>query len=239
MRDWRYFGGKMNENKVCFIICVNDDFFFDECMLYIGQLEIPEDIEIDILEIRDVASMAAGYNEGMYGSDAKYKIYMHQDVFLTYKHLLCDILSIFRANPQIGMIGLVGIRRMPESGIMWDGERVRFGAQNIPLEDYRYSAERDGMWSVEAIDGLFMATQYDIPWREDLFDGWDFYDISQSYEMRKRGYQVIVLCQNAVWYIHDDKEVLSMWEYGKYRKIFLEEYIEREKRNDNCFNDCT
>lgn len=38
---------------------------------------------------------------------------------------------------------------------------------------------------------------------------------------------------------HDIEKVLSMWEYGKYRKIFLEEYIEREKRNDNCFNDCT
>ncbi len=27
---------------------------------------------------------------------------------------------------------------------------------------------------VECIDGLLMATQYDVPWREDLFDGFDF-----------------------------------------------------------------
>ena len=29
-------------------------------------------------------------------------------------------------------------------------------------------------FSVQAIDGLFMATQYDIPWREDLFGGFTF-----------------------------------------------------------------
>ena len=37
--------------------------------------------------------------------------------------------------------------------------------------------EKDGGWEVEGVDGLLMATQYDIPWREDLFDGWDFYDL--------------------------------------------------------------
>lgn len=40
---------------------------------------------------------------------------------------------------------------------------------------------------VTAIDGMFMATQYDISWREDLFDGWDFYDISQSCEFTRGG----------------------------------------------------
>ena len=32
----------MDENKICFIICVNDDLFFQECVNYIHWLEVPE-----------------------------------------------------------------------------------------------------------------------------------------------------------------------------------------------------
>lgn len=209
-------------------MCVNDDLFFEECIQYINWLEVPDGIEIEILEIRGAVSMTAGYNEGMNSSDAKYKIYMHQDVFFRNKFLIYDILTIFNCSSAIGMIGLAGTLKMPENGIMWDGDRVQFGAVHVPWEEYRYSLEKDGIWDVEAIDGLFMATQYDIPWREDLFDGWDYYDVSQSYEMRRNGYHVVVPVQNQAWYIHDDKFIMSLLEYDKYRRIFLEEYKNSE-----------
>ena len=45
----------MDKNKVCFIICVNDDMFFEECLRYIHWLEVPEGIEIEVLEIRDAS----------------------------------------------------------------------------------------------------------------------------------------------------------------------------------------
>lgn len=214
----------MNENKFCIIMCVNDDLFYNECIQYIKWLEIPGGMEVEMLEIRDAVSMAAGYNEGMRSSDAKYKIYMHQDVFFRNKHLLGDILSIFRSDDKIGMLGLIGSRQIPDNGVAWHGEMVRDGKKTVAWEQYRYSLENDGMWDVETIDGLFMATQYDVPWREDLFDGWDFYDVSQSFEMRRRGYRVVVPVQNQPWYMHDDKVIVSLWEYDKYRKIFWKEY---------------
>lgn len=218
----------MNENKVCFIICVNDNLFFEECLNYIHWLEIPEGMEMEVLEIREAVSMTSGYNEGMQTSDAKYKIYMHQDVFIRNKYLIYDLLTIFRSNSNIGMIGLVGTPEIPENGIVWDTKRVQFGTEKILWEEYRYSLENDGLWDVQAVDGLFMATQYDVAWREDLFDGWDFYDVSQSCEMRKNGYRVVVPVQNQAWYIHDDKMIMSLWEYDKYRQIFLEEYKKQD-----------
>ena len=54
-----------------------------------------------------------------------------------------------------------------------------------------------------AIDGLFMATQYDLPWRADLFHGWHFYDISQSREFINAGYKVVIPYQQEPWVIHD------------------------------------
>lgn len=216
-----------NPNKICFIICVNNDFWFRECVRYIEWLDVPEGMEIEILEIREAASMTAGYNEGMNSTDAKYKVYMHQDAFIINRFFIHDILSIFKQNAGIGMIGMVGSEHIPENGVMWTESRVQEAPEKAAWENYRYDV-KDGLWNVACVDGLLMVTQYDVPWREDLFDGWDFYDVSQSCEMRKRGYEVVVPVQKHAWYIHDDKRVLSLWNYDKYRKIFIEHYMQPE-----------
>lgn len=215
----------MNNKKVCFIICANDELYFGECVRYIQWLHVPEGMEIEILEIRDAVSMAAGYNEGMKCSDAKYKVYLHSDVFIKNRHFIKNIIDIFSIDPQVGMIGMVGSKKLPENAVMWSGERVLYGTEKVEWEEYQYNLA-DGYWDVACVDGLLMATQYDVEWREDLFTGWDFYDISQSFEMRRQGRKVVVPVQKNAWYIHDDKVVLQMWNYNKYRKIFLEEYKE-------------
>ena len=114
----------VNENKICFLICVNDNLFFEECVRYIQWLEVPDGVDVEILEIREAGSMASGYNEGMNSSDAKYKIYMHQDVFIVNRYFIYDIISIFKANMDIGVIGLVGSPSCPPHGVMWLGDRV-------------------------------------------------------------------------------------------------------------------
>ncbi len=53
------------------------------------------------------------------------------------------------------------------------------------------------------IDGMLMATQYDLPWREDLFMRWDSYDASQSQEFIRHGYQVVVPAMDHPWCLHD------------------------------------
>lgn len=87
---------------------------------------------------------------------------------------------------------------------------------------------------VEAIDGLIMVTQFDIKWKEEIFDGLYFYDISQCLEFKKKGFQVVVPRQEKTWCIHDwgtevDSELQS--ETEKYRKIFLQEYPIIQNRN--------
>lgn len=213
----------MNNKKICFIICANDELYLGECVKYIQWLHVPEGMEVEILEIRNAVSMTYGYNEGMQSSDAKYKVYLHQDVFIKNRNFIGDIISIFHQDAKIGMIGLVGSERLPVNGVMWSGNRVMYGSKQISWEEYRYDIS-DGYWEVACVDGLLMATQYDVVWREDLFTGWDFYDISQSFEMRRHGYKVVVPVQNNAWYIHDDKVVLQLWNYNKIRKVFLEEY---------------
>ena len=82
----------MNEKKICFIICVNNDTYEQEQMRYLNRLIVPDGYEMEILSIREAKSMTSGYNEGMHASDAKYKVYMHQDVFIVNKNFIADLL---------------------------------------------------------------------------------------------------------------------------------------------------
>lgn len=218
----------MNERKICFIVCVNNDSYEQEMLKYLNNLIVPEGYELEYLSVRDAKSMTSGYNEGMEASDAKYKVYLHQDVFIVNPWFIQDMLDVF-ADPQVGMIGMVGAPELPENAIMWNGPRVGKLYFNMVYRAQKSEfGEVQGRYQeVEAVDGLLMATQYDLPWREDLFLNWDFYDASQSQEFLKRGYKVVVPRQKLPWCIHDDG-FPNLKNYYEARKIFKQEYKKEE-----------
>ena len=167
----------MNGKMFCFIICSNDKLYTQECLYYINQLNIPDGYGIDVLTVEDARSMTAGYNEAMSCSEAKYKVYLHQDVFIINRDFIQDCLDIFQSDAKIGMVGNVGVKKMPVSGIMWDEERFGKVYEQHNYETVLWFNDIENgknYMEVEAIDGFLMVTQYDIPWREDLFDKWDF-----------------------------------------------------------------
>ena len=122
------------------------------------------------------------------------------------------------------MIGIIGTPQLDPSCVMWLGNRVGKLVSNCIYHTVKAAiGEITSPTEVEAIDGLLMATQYDIPWREDIFKGWDYYDISQSFEFRKAGYKVMVLPADEPWCFHDDG-ILELSEYNNTRDIFMQEY---------------
>lgn len=205
-------------------MCTNDKQYEQECQNYMSHLQIPEGYEVEHLSVLQAASMASGYNEAMKSTDAKYKIYLHQDVFIINSHFLFDILKIFQ-DDAVGMIGMVGAPKMPKCGVQWYGERVGkiVSCNIINTFESNFTTPKLPYEEVEAIDGLMMVTQYDIPWREDLFKGFDFYDSSQSQEFIRAGYKVVVPFMDKPWVIHDDG-ILNLKNYYRDRKIFIEEY---------------
>ena len=50
----------MNDKKICFIACVNDEDFFSECLLYISRLHVPEGYEIESLPKKVVVEKPFG-----------------------------------------------------------------------------------------------------------------------------------------------------------------------------------
>lgn len=227
----------VNEKKICFIICYNDEMYLQDALLYIEKIQIPEGFSVENRCVFGASSMTGGYQEAMESSDAKYKIYMHQDVCILNRDFLKEILKLFSASEKIGMIGMVGTKKLPPNGCMWTtsmrtGKLRYYIFSTMDTEFDVPISKRKGYTYVEAIDGLMMITQYDLDWRTDLFKDWDFYDISQSMEFRNAGYRVIVPEQTTPWVLHND-DILNLSKYHKNRKKFLEEYFPQNKSEIN------
>lgn len=217
----------MNENKICFISCVNDHQLYKESLYYINQLEIPEGFEIECICVEDAISMTQGYNKAMKESDAKYKVYLHQDVYIINKSFIRDVLDVFNSNDEIGMLGMAGAKTIPTNGV-WLESTHKYGEvyenHTGKMELLQFNEVTNNYEEVKVIDGLIMITQYDISWREDVFDGWHFYDVSQSVEFTFKGYKIVIPKQEEIWCIHDCGILNVKNGYEHYRSIFLEEY---------------
>lgn len=190
--------------------------------MYLDMLVVPEKYEVEVLTIVGADSMAAGYNEGMKCSNARYKIYIHQDTFIRETFFLFKILEIFNSDPSIGVIGMVGAPKLPEDAVMWNGKRCG----NLYKVDHNEIELVEEKWQeVDVVDGLLMATREDFVWREDILSGWDFYDVSQCLEFKRAGYKVVVPKQKKAWVIHLCG-IPQLWEYELNRKIIIENYPE-------------
>ncbi|XEC93658.1 glycosyltransferase family protein [Paenibacillus tarimensis] len=219
----------MNERKICFITCVADPIQYRKSLSYIYSLSVPEGYEIERIADEQAEGLTAAYNRAMKSSDAKYKVYLHQDVWIMNANFLNDVIKLFQKYPKLGMIGTVGAKTIPANGIWWESlsrygkiyDSVTGGLQLLAFHDIDHDYE-----SVRAIDGLIMMTQFDVCWREDLFSGWHFYDLSQSLEFNKAGYDVGVPKQERPWCIHDCGIVNVRNGYEEAREIFIRNYSE-------------
>ena len=217
----------MDDHKFCFISCVSDERAYQECTFYISHIRIPNGYTAELLPIRDASGMASGYNKAMNATDAKIKIYLHQDCFILNPNFLNDVVKIFGADENIGMIGVLGAPKLSPDAIPENAARIGniyTPDQNImEYQSYEYRP-MDGLFSCDYIDGMLMVTNRDIPWREDIFDGWDYCDASQCMEFKKAGLKVVVPGQKVAWCAHEGS-FMNRWTYDRYRRAFINEYM--------------
>ncbi|MCG7410883.1 glycosyltransferase family protein [Paenibacillus sp. ACRRX] len=220
----------MGLQRILFVICVNNDTLYEQTKRQVANLIVPPGHSVEIYEIRNADSMASGYNYAVH-MDAAFKIYIHQDTFLIHRGMLVDLIQLFHHHPELGMVGLAGCVDMPANGIWWEGTKL--AGQVIEHRQDTYQLLRfDHGWHestdyipVQGIDGLFMATKVDIPWRADLFNGFHFYDSSHSMEIQRAGYVVGVPVLQSPWCIHYNGDDFDQVTYEQYRKIFVQHYM--------------
>jgi len=217
-----------NERKIAFIICSNNELYYNECVKYINELIVPEECETDIICVTDAEDITEAYNAAMKSSDAKYKVYLHHDLFIYHRNFIQDIIAVFQSDDSLGMLGMIGGVNLPQDAVTWDAwnKGATYACNNRFAFPLVYVQDKENKWSeVEAVDGMIMVTQYDINWREDLHLGWDFYDVSQSLEFRRHGYKIGVPYQEEPWCMHDcgHSKLVS---YDTARGKILKEYKE-------------
>jgi glycosyltransferase involved in cell wall biosynthesis len=217
----------LNENKIAFITYVTDQNLYQKSLSYINKLQIPEGIEIEIIPIKSAKSIASAYNEAMQKSDSKYKVYLHEDVYIQNIKFINDILAIFKSDQKIGLIGVAGAKIIPVSGV-WQEDHRKVGKvfdnHRGFLELLNYNEVTDLCTEVKCIDGIIMITQYDLLWRDDIFDGWYFYDLSQSIEFQRKELKIVVPNQENAWCIHDCGHINTSDEFEISRNKFLDTY---------------
>ncbi len=98
--------------KIAVITCVNNEEEYAQALSYIDRLHVPDGYELDVIAVREAPSMAAGYQMAMEHTDARYKIYMHQDTFIINRSSFGTCLR-FRSDDRIGAIGMVGCDDVP------------------------------------------------------------------------------------------------------------------------------
>lgn len=217
----------MDEKKIAFISCVNDEEKYGRCRSYLEKLRVPEGMTTEYVPIRGAVSMTSGYNEACRRTDAKYKIYLHQDVNIVEEDFLYRLLEVFRSDDTIGVAGVVGAQDLPPSGMWPLGQNVIGGIYDDFHEPGNLRRQvphmEDRPMEAIAVDGLLIATQYDVPWREDVFTHWDFYDVSICFEHRRHGKKVVVLPQTDPYCEHWCGG-MNVTHYNDERKKFLATY---------------
>jgi hypothetical protein len=176
--------------------------------------------------------MANGYNQAMKDSSAKYKVYLHQDTFIINQDLIKDVIKVFNDHPETGLLGVIGCQTLPKDGVWWHAE-TKFGKVLESREVFRILDHDDfegDLAEAEAMDGLIMITQYDLPWREDILDGWHFYDIIQSLEFQRNGYKCCIVKQKNPWCLHYCGETTNFDGYEHYQNVVLKRYLSESSK---------
>nr|WP_054949691.1 glycosyltransferase family protein [Numidum massiliense] len=221
----------VDARKILFVTCVNDDELYTMCVQHIRRLRVPEGYTLETLPIRGAKSMAAAYNMALQ-HNAKYKIYLHQDTFIVNPDFLQDTLAVFQEDDSLGLLGMIGCKVAPPSGTWWEGEKLigkMIGYHNKTYLLFKFGQIRAPIEAVQSVDGFMMATQYDLPWRDDLFTGFHFYDASQCAEFIKKGYTIGIPKQCEPWCLHVNRDGHTIDEtaYNYYRHVYMQHYTQK------------
>ncbi|MGN0513832.1 MAG: glycosyltransferase family protein [Lachnospiraceae bacterium] len=221
----------INDKKIAYIMCANDDTYVSEAIEYLSYQNIPDEYMMEIYVVKNAQSMTQGYNLAMEQSDARYKIYIHQDTFIFDPDYTIELVKILESGAY-QILGVAGAVHMPESGVWWDcslQEMKMCLYQDMVINMFQSTTipKEQKLVEVETLDGVLLATNTDIRWREDLFTHFHFYDISQTIEFRKRGLHAAVYNNISVGVLHEvsvNKKKSTKEAYEKACKIYKEEY---------------
>ena len=214
----------MDKKAICFIWNVKNESDFQLSAQYVKRLCVPDGYNIE-LKVFQEKSYAKAYNMAMKNNSAQYKVYIKDTTKIVNKNFLIQMIDLF-LDSSIGMVGVLGSASIPTTGY-WRDSRNKVG-KIYNVDGVTLSFNNDSVtnkWTkVQLLDGILIATQYDILWREELFYDEYFFDAAQCVEFSQKGYQIAIPSQespNCIAMGNCNKEKV---EFRIGRDAFLKEY---------------
>ena len=174
---------------------------------HLGEIDVLQGYEVELIEVPSGGAVAATYQRAMKASDAKYKVYLSSGSILLRPSFFHDMLQLFVQDPSIGVMGLVGTEQLSTTGML---ENSAFLKGKFLFSDGNHfdgvNIEKTSE-DVMVVGGYLIATQYDIPWRKDLFHTNCLWAEAQCIEFKRKGYRVVVPKQEEAWLLVSKSEV--------------------------------
>jgi hypothetical protein len=162
--------------------------------------------KIDLVVTKGEQSIARNYNEGNSKAIFKIRAFVHEDVDIGEPNWIFKILKTFAENPDCGMIGMVGTKKLNDSGMWWES-----GKEHIIGEVFSGSEKADWVFDpllfpteAECSDGFFLAFPDETSWDESL-PGFHFYDLDQARRIKSENKKILIVPHKA-WHLGKIRE---------------------------------
>ena len=196
----------MNDKKIA-VIAQRIGAGHSAMRAHLGEIDVPQGYEVELIEVPSGGAVAATYQHAMETSDAKYKVYLSSGSILLRPSFFHDMLQLFVQDPSIGVMGLVGTEQLSTTGML---ENSAFLKGKFLFSDGNHfdgvNIEKTSE-DVMVVGDYLIATQYDIPWRKDLFHTNCLWAEAQCIEFKRKGYRVVVPKQEEAWLLVSKSEV--------------------------------
>ena len=147
-------------------------------------------------------------NKALTLSDAKYKIYINDDMCLVQPRFFGELLAIFK-NAAVGMIGAWGSQSLPVDGNVLSSVYKR-GAVYVPAEDgfseLRFGDATGKAADVRCILPSFFATQWDISWDES-YEKQYYAVLAHCRAFEEEGGRIVVPLTKNIWCAYQVKDI--------------------------------
>ncbi|MFP3154899.1 glycosyltransferase [Lachnospiraceae bacterium ZAX-1] len=225
----------MNNKQIALIIHIVNSELAAAALEAVNNLVIPSGYTLDVITVEQSGSTTEAYQAAMQESDAKYKIYLHENTMIVNKNLLTDLLAVFSTDASVGMVGLVGAQMLPPSTIVCHGLLENagvFGKKQIitdkNITESRFSSQADAV-NVEVVEDFFIATAVDLPWNTDAYECSYHAGIEYAFAVRGAGYKILIPFQETAWCaVADIKNQRELERFEHEKAVFL-------KRNRTYF----
>ena len=196
----------MNDKKIAVIALCDPD---EPAAIrpYLDALDVPHGYEVELIEVCAAGSTAAACQQAMEKTDAKYKVYLAPGSILIRLTFFQEMLCLFAKDPAIGIIGLIGTPQLSTTGELVMSPHIVGNVLYTDDTSFHGDPIAGEMEDVMAVSDYLIATQYDIPWRSDLFHEDSFWAEAQCIEFRRRGYRTVVPRQEEAWLIAEPREI--------------------------------